>query len=114
MSEINSMIIMLIMKICRLNIQSPKKVLVLRIFYMFKFIGFFVYSNFIICNVKHEKWLQQKKKNIFLKYFSFKKFKSIFSHFLFYFLSGSYQTNFMYFSLNMDLIAFPGYLFGLY
>lgn len=112
MSEVNSFIIMVIMKIYRLSFKNPKKVFLLRLSFVLKFISMIIFS--VLYKFK-EKYDLQIIKNTNLKdYFKFYRLKFILPTFFFNFLAGSYPIGMMYFSITKEIIKLPFYLFEIW
>ena len=112
MTEINSFIIMVIMKIYRLSFKNPKKVFLLRLSFVLKIFSMILFS--VLFDFKKKEDLYQIKNTDFRDYFRFNKLKFILTTFFFNFLAGSYPINMMYFSLTREIIKIPFYLFAIW
>ena len=112
MIEINSLIIMIILRIYKQDFSKQKKIFLLRLCMILRF--FIRYFYFQLNKKKQNgKTLLFEGRYDFLEANYFKQFKQFFYKFLFHFISGTYPIGIIYFSLTREIIGLPFFISGL-
>lgn len=110
MSEINSFIIIGIVKISKLNFNSRKKVLILRSCLFFKYIITFFYFRYERTKEMRRDYFAKKIEYSFSVRLNAQKFKFFVLNLIFHFLAGSYPIGMIYFSFMKKVIKLPFFI----
>merc|ERR1712216_518088 len=112
MSELNSLIIMSFAKGYRINLKHPRKIFLLRLFFVIQ----------IIINLIKSKIKKRKHRNgnsilnsedfNFSKWLFSKRISNTLTKILFHFLSGTYSLGLIYYSLSKEILSLPFFISG--
>lgn len=112
MSEINPLIIMSFAKVYRINLKQPRKIFLLRLFFVIQII-----INSIKFKIKKRKHrngnsLLNSEDFNFSKWLFSKRISTTLTKILFHFLSGTYSISLIYYSLSKKILSLPFFIFG--